>query len=48
LILAWAGAAPPRAAASSGAPVELPDGPGRRDGSGTPAAQAIAAIAGPA
>ena len=34
LVLAWAGAAPARAAAASGAPVDLPDATGRRDGSG--------------
>jgi DNA gyrase subunit A len=47
LILAWAGAAPPRAAAATGVPVDLPDATSRRDGSGTPAAQPIAAVAGP-
>jgi DNA gyrase subunit A len=47
LILAWAGAAPARAAAASGSPVDLPDATGRRDGSGTPAAQPIVAVAGP-
>ncbi|AYY13510.1 DNA topoisomerase IV subunit A [Actinobacteria bacterium YIM 96077] len=47
LIVAWAGPAPPRAAAPSGVPVDLPDEPGRRDGSGTPAAQPIACISGP-
>jgi DNA gyrase subunit A len=47
LILAWAGAAPPRAAAATGVPVELPDAVGRRDGSGSPASQPIAAVAGP-
>ncbi len=47
LVFAWAGAAPARAAASSGAPIELPEATGRRDGSGTPAAQPIAACAGP-
>ncbi|MFW6092029.1 MAG: DNA gyrase C-terminal beta-propeller domain-containing protein, partial [Actinomycetota bacterium] len=46
LILAWAGAAPPRAAAGSGVPVALPDAEGRRDGSGTAAPQPIAAVAG--
>jgi DNA gyrase subunit A len=39
--------APPRAAAASGAPIDLPEEPGRRDGSGTPAAQPIAAVSGP-
>ena len=47
LILAWAGAAPPRAAAATGVPIELPEATGRRDGSGTPASQPIAAVAGP-
>jgi len=47
LVLAWAGGAPPRAAAASGAPVELPEAVGRRDGSGTPSPQPIAACAGP-
>jgi DNA gyrase subunit A len=48
LLVAWAGPAPARAAATSGAPVDLPDGDDRRDGSGTPAPQPIAAVAGPA
>jgi DNA gyrase subunit A len=47
LVLAWAGAAPPRAAAASGAPVDLPPATGRRDGSGQPGSQPIAAVAGP-
>jgi DNA gyrase subunit A len=47
LVLAWVGTAPARAAASSGAPVELPEAVGRRDGSGVPAPQPIAAVAGP-
>ena len=37
---------PPKAAAASGAPVDLPEEHGRRDGSGTPAAQPIVAIGG--
>jgi DNA gyrase subunit A len=36
------------AAAATGVAVELPDATGRRDGSGTPAAQPIAAVSGPA
>ncbi len=48
LLLAWAGPAPARAAATSGAPVDLPDPDTRRDGSGVPAPQPIAAVAGPA
>ncbi|WP_139980906.1 DNA gyrase/topoisomerase IV subunit A [Nocardioides litoris] len=47
LVLAWAGAAPPRAAAASGAPVELPAPDPRRDGSGLPGSQPVAAVAGP-
>jgi DNA gyrase subunit A len=47
LVFAWAGPAPARAAASSGAPVDLPDATGRRDGSGMPGSQPIAACAGP-
>ncbi|MBF4767427.1 DNA topoisomerase IV subunit A [Nocardioides agariphilus] len=47
LVLAWAGTAPARAAAASGAPVDLPEATGRRDGSGTPGTQPIAACAGP-
>jgi DNA gyrase subunit A len=47
LILAWAGSAPPRAAAATGVPIDLPDPTGRRDGSGSPASQPIAAVAGP-
>jgi DNA gyrase subunit A len=47
LVFAWAGDAPARAAAASGAPVDLPAADGRRDGSGTPGTQPIAAAAGP-
>jgi DNA gyrase subunit A len=47
LIFAWAGTAPARAAAASGAPVDLPEATGRRDGSGTPGSQPIIACAGP-
>ncbi|WP_370289806.1 DNA topoisomerase (ATP-hydrolyzing) subunit A [Nocardioides sp.] len=47
IVFAWAGPAPARAAAASGAPVDRPEAIGRRDGSGVPAAQAIAAAAGP-
>jgi len=46
LLFAWAGPTPPRAAAASGAPVDLPEPVGRRDGSGTPASQPITACAG--
>ncbi|MBB6626233.1 DNA topoisomerase IV subunit A [Nocardioides sp. KIGAM211] len=47
LVFAWAGTAPARAAASSGSPIDLPAADGRRDGSGIPGSQAIAACAGP-
>ena len=47
LVFAWAGAAPARAAARSGAPVDLPPAEGRRDGSGVPGSQPLAACAGP-
>ncbi|HEX6151299.1 DNA topoisomerase IV subunit A [Nocardioides sp.] len=47
LVFAWAGTAPARAAAASGAPVELPEATGKRDGSGLPGSQPIVACAGP-
>ncbi|GAA2099908.1 DNA gyrase/topoisomerase IV subunit A [Nocardioides furvisabuli] len=47
LVTAWAGPGPARAAASSGAPVDLPEANGRRDGSGVPAPQPIATVASP-
>jgi DNA gyrase subunit A len=47
LVLAWAGNGPARAAAASGAPVELPEPVGRRDGSGVGGSQPILAVAGP-
>ncbi len=47
LVFAWAGAAPARAAAASGSPVDLPEPIGRRDGSGIPGSQPIVACAGP-
>ena len=47
LVFAWAGPGPARAAAATGVPVELPDATGRRDGSGVPGSQPIAAVAGP-
>ena len=46
LLVAWAGAAPPRAAAATGVPVDLPEPIGRRDGSGIPAQQPISAVGG--
>ena len=47
LVHAWVGAAPARSAAASGAPVDLPAVDSRRDGSGVPGTQPIAATAGP-
>ncbi|MBC7276390.1 DNA topoisomerase (ATP-hydrolyzing) [Nocardioides sp.] len=47
LVFAWVGAAPPMAAAASGAPIELPEIDPRRDGSGVPLEQPIDAVAGP-
>ncbi|GAB3858828.1 DNA topoisomerase IV subunit A [Nocardioides maradonensis] len=47
LVFAWAGPAPARASAASGAPIDLPEATGKRDGSGVPGSQAIAACAGP-
>lgn len=47
LVFAWAGDAPARAAAASGAPIDLPEANGRRDGSGLPGSQPIVAAAGP-
>ncbi|MFI9123168.1 DNA gyrase/topoisomerase IV subunit A [Streptomyces bikiniensis] len=48
LTLAWAGAAPARAAQKNGTPVELPEIDPRRDGSGTPLAKPVEVLAGPA
>ena len=47
LVLAWVGPGPARAAASSGAAVDLPEATGRRDGSGVPGSQPVAAVSGP-
>jgi DNA gyrase subunit A len=47
LVFAWAGAGPARAAASSGAPVDLPEPTDRRDGSGIPGSLPIIACGGP-
>jgi DNA gyrase subunit A len=47
LVFAWAGATPARAASKTGAPVELPEPDPRRDGSGVPLTQQVAAVAGP-
>lgn len=48
LVVAWAGPTPARAAAGNGVAIDVPPATGRRDGSGTPAATVIAALAGPA
>ncbi|MFI6107119.1 DNA topoisomerase (ATP-hydrolyzing) subunit A [Streptomyces sp. NPDC051310] len=48
LVLAWAGAAPARAAQKNGSPVDLPEADPRRDGSGTPLPKPVAVVAGPA
>jgi DNA gyrase subunit A len=47
LVFAYAGPGPVRAAAASGAAVELPEATGRRDGSGTPGSQPVVAASGP-
>ncbi|GAA0634615.1 DNA topoisomerase IV subunit A [Streptomyces thermocarboxydovorans] len=47
LSLAWAGAAPARAAQKNGSPVALPELDPRRDGSGTSLGKTVAVIAGP-
>jgi DNA gyrase subunit A len=47
LVLAWAGPGPARAAAASGAAVDLPEPTGRRDGSGVPGTQPVVAVSGP-
>ena len=48
LVFAWSGAGPARAAAASGAAVDLPEATGRRDGSGVPGSQPVVAASGPA
>ena len=45
LLLAWAGSAPAGAATAAGIPIDLPAAIGRRDGSGTPLRQPLAAVA---
>jgi DNA gyrase subunit A len=47
LLLGWAGAAPPLAAAANGVALTLPPPDPRRDGSGTPLRQPVAAVGGP-
>lgn len=47
LLLAYAGRGPARAAAGSGAPIELPPPDTRRDGSGVALDQPVAAVSGP-
>jgi DNA gyrase subunit A len=48
LLFGWAGPSPVLAAAASGTPITLPPADGRRDGSGSPASQPIAAAGSPA
>ncbi len=47
LVFAYAGPGPVRAAAASGAAVDLPEPTGRRDGSGLPGTQPVVAASGP-
>ncbi|MFF4747415.1 DNA topoisomerase (ATP-hydrolyzing) subunit A [Streptomyces sp. NPDC001268] len=47
LVFAWAGAGVARAAQKNGSPAELPEIDPRRDGSGTPLAKPVAAVASP-
>jgi DNA gyrase subunit A len=47
LLMAWAGAAPARAATPTGTPADLPPKDPRRDGSGVPLAKPVAVVAGP-
>ena len=47
LVVAWAGAAPVRAATAAGAPAPLPPVDERRDGSGLPTSRPVAVVAGP-
>ncbi|MCX9191215.1 DNA topoisomerase IV [Carbonactinospora thermoautotrophica] len=46
LVLAWAGHTPAKGAAESGVPVDLPAELGRRDGSGQPLTEPLAAVGG--
>jgi DNA gyrase subunit A len=46
LVLAWAGSAPALGATESGAPVDLPDATGKRDGSGIPLTEPLAILGG--
>src|SRR6516165_7959725 len=46
LVMAWAGPAPAVAATESGAPVQLPDPVGKRDGSGVAPSRQVAVIGG--
>ena len=47
LVLAWAGSGPVRAAAASGAPLDLPSGLDKRDASGGPLTGPVASVGGP-
>lgn len=44
LLIGWAGPVPAVAAAASGSPIDLPPATGKRDGSGTPVLQPVAAV----
>jgi DNA gyrase subunit A len=46
LILAWAGPAPALGATEAGAPVDLPEATGKRDGSGVPLTEPLAIVGG--
>jgi len=48
LVMAWAGPAPAVAATDTGAPVQLPDPVGKRDGSGIALSRQIAVLGGSA
>jgi len=45
LLMAWAGPTPAGGASPAGTPIDLPPATGRRDGSGTPTMQPVAAVA---
>jgi DNA gyrase subunit A len=46
LLAAWAGPSPAKGAAATGVPIDLPEPTGRRDGSGEPLGQPLAAVGG--
>jgi len=47
LVLAWAGPAPAKGCAANGVPIGLPAATGKRDGSGVPLPEPLAALSGP-